>query len=185
MTREQIGEYRDAFKCFDLNANGTLSTKELKQAMRMLGSNPTDQQVQQLVNAKDFDGDGTINFEEFVNIIEEQNSIHEDENLFTIFGVFDPEDNGYIGGATIIRSLQSLTDVPAEEIQEILQKAQITDDRKIGMEEFSSLLVPLIFSRKRGRFYHGDRRSWHNSKHSLSEETSESTPNFKINESYI
>lgn len=79
-------------------------------------------------------GDGTINFEEFVNIIEEQNSIHEDENLFTIFGVFDPEDNGYIGGATIIRSLQSLTDVPAEEIQEILQKAQITDDRKIGME---------------------------------------------------
>ena len=49
-------EYRDAFKCFDLNANGTLSTKELKHAMRMLGSNPTDQQVQQLVNAKDFDG---------------------------------------------------------------------------------------------------------------------------------
>ena len=49
-------EYHDAFKCFDLNENGTLSTKELKYAMRMLGSNPTDSQVQQLVNAKDFDG---------------------------------------------------------------------------------------------------------------------------------
>jgi len=49
-------EYREAFKCFDLNENGTLSTKELKYAMRMLGSNPTDSQVQDLVNAKDFDG---------------------------------------------------------------------------------------------------------------------------------
>lgn len=51
-----LSEYHDAFKCFDLNENGTLSTKELKYAMRMLGSNPTDSQVQQLVNAKDFDG---------------------------------------------------------------------------------------------------------------------------------
>ena len=30
--------------------------------------------------------------------------------------------------------------------------------------EFSALLVPLIFSRKRGRYYHGDRRSWHSSR---------------------
>ena len=51
-----LAEYREAFRCFDLNENGTLSTKELKYAMRMLGSNPTDSQVQELVNAKDFDG---------------------------------------------------------------------------------------------------------------------------------
>ena len=57
-------EYRDAFKCFDLNENGTLSTRELKHAMRMLGSNPTDTQVQQLVNAKDFDGNSPT-FEPF------------------------------------------------------------------------------------------------------------------------
>lgn len=30
--------------------------------------------------------------------------------------------------------------------------------------EFSALLVPLIFSRKRGRYYHGDRRSWQSSR---------------------
>ena len=79
-------------------------------------------------------GDGTINFEEFVNMIEEQNNIEEDENLFTIFGVFDPEDRGYIEGESIKKSLLSLTDAPVEEINEILQAAQITDGRKIGME---------------------------------------------------
>lgn len=164
LTREQLGEYREAFKCFDLNENGTLSTKELKYAMRMLGSNPTDAQIQQLVNAKDFDGDGTINFDEFVTIIEDENSIEEDENLFMIFDVFDPENNGYIDGGHIKRSLQSLVDVPPDEIEDIIQNARITDDRKFALEEFSALLVPLIFSRKRGRYYHGDRRSWHSSR---------------------
>lgn len=69
-----------------------------------------------------------------MNMIEEQNSIEEDENLFTIFGVFDPEDRGYIEGDNIKKSLLSLTDVPAEEINEIIQAAQISDGRKIGME---------------------------------------------------
>ncbi|CAH3172369.1 unnamed protein product [Porites evermanni] len=172
--KKNLQEYREAFKCFDLNENGTLSTKELKYAMRMLGSNPTDTQIQQLVNAKDFDGDGTINFDEFVTIIEDENSIEEDENLFMIFGVFDPENNGYIDGGHIKRSLQSLVDVPPDEIEDIIQNARITDDRKFALEEFSALLVPLIFSRKRGRYYHGDRRSWHSSRDNIiySEESS-------------
>ncbi|RMX52883.1 hypothetical protein pdam_00016258 [Pocillopora damicornis] len=158
LTREQIGEYREAFKCFDLNENGTLSTKELKYAMRMLGSNPTDSQVQELVNEKDFDGDGTINFEEFVNMIEDQNSAEDEDNLFTIFSVFDPEHNGFVEGKNIKKSLLCLDDVPVEELDEIIQKAGITDDRKLTMEEFSTLLVPLIY--KSGRILRYHEKTW-------------------------
>ncbi|KAJ7358797.1 hypothetical protein OS493_021576 [Desmophyllum pertusum] len=128
--------------------------------MRMLGSNPTDSQVQELVNAKDFDGDGTINFEEFVNMIEEHNSEEEDDNLFMIFSIFDPEHNGFIEGKHIKKSLLCLTDVPNEEVDEIIQKARITDDRKMTLEEFSALFVPLICRSEGERGYHGDRRSW-------------------------
>lgn len=49
-------EYVEAFKCFDLNENGHLSTKELKCAMRMLGLNPTALEVQELVNELDYEG---------------------------------------------------------------------------------------------------------------------------------
>ena len=80
-----------------------------------------------------------------MNMIEEQNTIEEDENLFTIFGVFDPEDTGFIDGHNIIRSLQSLTDVPAEEIEEIIQRAEITDNRKIGMEGRNVILLLTCF----------------------------------------
>lgn len=79
-------------------------------------------------------GDGTINFDEFVTIIEDENSMEEDENLFMIFGVFDPENNGYIDGGHIKRSLQSLVDVPQDEIEDIIQNARITDDRKFALE---------------------------------------------------
>ncbi|KAJ7358820.1 hypothetical protein OS493_021609 [Desmophyllum pertusum] len=54
-------KYVEAFKCFDLNENGHLSTKELKYAMRMLGLNPTDIEVQELVNSLDYDGKGSRN----------------------------------------------------------------------------------------------------------------------------
>jgi len=154
LTRDQIGEYREAFRCFDLNENGTLSTKELKYAMRMLGSNPTDSQVQDLVNAKDFDGDGTINFEEFVNMIEEHNSAEEDDNLFMIFSVFDPEHNGFIEGTHIKKALLSLTDVPIDEVDEIIAKASITDERKMSLEgkKFKLCMNPRV-----KRIYHEKR----------------------------
>lgn len=79
-------------------------------------------------------GDGTINFEEFVNMIEDQNSAEDEDNLFTIFSVFDPEHNGFVEGKNIKKSLLCLDDVPAEELDEILEKAGITDDRKLTME---------------------------------------------------
>ena len=63
-----ISEYLEAFKCFDLNENGHLSTRELKCAMRILGSNPTDSEVQKLVNEKDYDGKNFRNDGSYVHV---------------------------------------------------------------------------------------------------------------------
>lgn len=43
MTEEEIEEYREAFKLFDKDGNGTITSKELGIAMRSLGQNPTEQ----------------------------------------------------------------------------------------------------------------------------------------------
>ena len=67
-------------------------------------------------------------------MIEEHNSAEEDDNLFTIFSVFDPEHNGFIEGQQIKKALLSLTDVPIEEVDEIIEKAGITDERKMSLE---------------------------------------------------
>ncbi len=49
-------EYNDAFQAFDKDGNGFITTKELKSLMRCLGCNPTDSEVQQIINEVDADG---------------------------------------------------------------------------------------------------------------------------------
>ena len=41
---------------FDKDSNGYITTRELKSLMRCLGCNPTDSELQQIVNEVDADG---------------------------------------------------------------------------------------------------------------------------------
>lgn len=50
-------EYIEVFEFFGQDKNGRISTKQLRQAMRLVGLNPTDQQIQHLVNEKEYVGE--------------------------------------------------------------------------------------------------------------------------------
>lgn len=50
-------------------AAGTITTKELGTVMRSLGQNPTEAELQDMVNEVDADGNGTIDFPEFLNLM--------------------------------------------------------------------------------------------------------------------
>ena len=51
-----FSEYRDAFKFFDKDGNGYITTRELGAIMRSLGQNPTETELQDMVNEVDYDG---------------------------------------------------------------------------------------------------------------------------------
>lgn len=51
-----ISEYRDAFRFFDKDESGYITTKELGSIMRSLGQNPTEVELQEIMNTVDFDG---------------------------------------------------------------------------------------------------------------------------------
>ncbi|XP_060068153.1 neo-calmodulin-like [Ylistrum balloti] len=59
---------RSAFKVFDRDGNGYIDGKELKYAMKRLGETMTDDEVAEMLHEADVDGDGRINYEEFVRI---------------------------------------------------------------------------------------------------------------------
>lgn len=54
-----LAEIREAFNVFDKNGDGIVSCKELGTVMRSLGQNPTDAEVQDMINEVDADGKGT------------------------------------------------------------------------------------------------------------------------------
>ena len=60
LTEEQIAEFKEAFSLFDKDGDGTITTKELGTVMRSLGQNPTEAELQDMVNEVDADGNGTI-----------------------------------------------------------------------------------------------------------------------------
>ena len=65
-------ELIDAFKVFDRDDNGKISAHELRYVMLSSGEDLTEQVIQEMVLEADTDGDGFIDYEEFVRIMMNQ-----------------------------------------------------------------------------------------------------------------
>lgn len=62
MNEEQVRAFREVFDIFDKDKSGSISTSELGEVMRSLGQNPTDAELQDMVNEVDTDQSGSIEF---------------------------------------------------------------------------------------------------------------------------
>lgn len=65
---------------------GTISAAELGYAMRFLGHNPSEAQLQQMLRERDLDGNGTITWQEFLAIAQQQ--LPQVWSLVSCWGVF-------------------------------------------------------------------------------------------------
>ena len=61
-------EIKEAFKVFDKDGNGFISAAELRHIMTNLGEKLTDEEVDEMIREADVDGDGQINYDEFVDV---------------------------------------------------------------------------------------------------------------------
>lgn len=67
--QESEEEIKEAFKVFDKDGTGVISAAELRHVMTNLGEKLTDTEVDDLIKEADVDGDGQINYEEFVKLM--------------------------------------------------------------------------------------------------------------------
>eukprot|EP00397_Hematodinium_sp_SG-2012_P047181 GEMP01053551.1.p1 GENE.GEMP01053551.1~~GEMP01053551.1.p1 ORF type:complete len:154 (+),score=43.85 GEMP01053551.1:319-780(+) len=62
-------ELIEAFKVFDRDSSGFISAQNLRSVMNNVGETLTDEEVDEMVTEADLDGDGQINYEEFVRMM--------------------------------------------------------------------------------------------------------------------
>ena len=115
-----------------------ITTKELSSVLQTLGSNPTEAELQDMINAVDADGSGTIDFPEFLkmmaNKMKDENS---EEEIRETFRAFDKDGNGIVTPAELKHVLQNLGEkLSDEEIDEIINESDVDGDGTINYEEF-------------------------------------------------
>uniref|UniRef100_A0A4W6C520 EF-hand domain-containing protein n=1 Tax=Lates calcarifer TaxID=8187 RepID=A0A4W6C520_LATCA len=109
LTEEQIAEFKEAFSLFDKDGDGTITTKELGTVMRSLGQNPTEAELQDMINEVDADGNGTIDFPEFLTMMaRKMKDTDSEEEIREAFRVFDKDGNGYISAAELRHVMTNL-----------------------------------------------------------------------------
>uniref|UniRef100_A0A3P8V8J3 Calcium binding protein 7 n=1 Tax=Cynoglossus semilaevis TaxID=244447 RepID=A0A3P8V8J3_CYNSE len=69
VTEDELEEIRKAFKVFERDGNGFISKQELGMAMRSLGYMPNEVELEVIIQRLDMDGDGQVDFEEFVTLL--------------------------------------------------------------------------------------------------------------------
>lgn len=69
LTKEEIEEIREAFNLFDTDGSGAIDPKELKQAMQSLGFEAKNATIYQMISDIDKDGNGSIEFDEFLDMM--------------------------------------------------------------------------------------------------------------------
>ena len=67
--RDPMEEIIKAFRLFDDDETGKISFRNLKRVAKELGENMTDEELQEMIDEADRDGDGEVSEEEFIRIM--------------------------------------------------------------------------------------------------------------------
>lgn len=151
VSKSQMKEFREAFRLFDKDGDGTITKEELGRVMRSLGQFARTEELQQMLQEVDIDGDGNVSFEEFVDIAwsagagtdpEHVLSREEEEKeLRDAFRVFDKHNRGYITASDLRAVLQCLgEDLSEEEIEDMIKEVDVDGDGRIDFYEFVNAL---------------------------------------------
>ena len=143
LPEDLIAELKEAFLLFAKDGDGNITAKELKTVMRTLGQNPTEEELQDMINEVDADHNGTIDFREFCTMIARRiNSAEREEEIQEAFRIFDKDGNGVNSAAELKQVMVNLGEKLTDRmVREMIIVADSNGDNHINFEEFVTVIT--------------------------------------------
>eukprot|EP00933_Yihiella_yeosuensis_P013175 TRINITY_DN12332_c4_g1_i1.p1 TRINITY_DN12332_c4_g1~~TRINITY_DN12332_c4_g1_i1.p1 ORF type:complete len:149 (+),score=40.56 TRINITY_DN12332_c4_g1_i1:90-536(+) len=142
LMQEQIAEFNEIFALFDENKDGKLSLDELGALMVTLGLNPTDQELENMLDEANADMMRRIDFGGFLSLMARKMK-HTDieEELIEAFKVFDHDGDGYITSGELMQAMSNMGErLSPHEVEEMIREADMDSDGMMSYEEFVNMI---------------------------------------------
>ena len=143
LTKQQIEDFREAFSLFDHDENGSISAKELGEVLRALGQDPSDTELRDMINEVDVDGNGTVEFEEFLILMTNKvKEMTKEDEIREAFRVLDRNRDDKISVDELKYFMRKVAHVKLSsvEAEEMIRFADLDKDGFINFEEFLSIV---------------------------------------------
>ncbi len=96
-----------------------------------------------MINEIDIDGDGKINFDNFITLMEKKLRDHDnEEELIETFKVFDKDGIGFITFNNLKDVIKNLgLNYSDDEIMEMIKECDLDNDMMINYDEFTKMVL--------------------------------------------
>ena len=142
MKKEELDrkEFEKQFINLAGNLHSSIDKDALKTLAKNLDQNYSEQEVERLIEEIDEDGNGKIEFEEFLNTLANK-SIGDENIIKQAFAILDRSDSGYITLNDLRHAMLCLGEnYTNEEINEMISLVDDDQDGVINFQEFNKLI---------------------------------------------
>ncbi|XP_050148996.1 calcium-dependent protein kinase 2-like [Malus sylvestris] len=140
LSEEEIKGLKTMFTNMDTDKSGTITYEELKTGLARIGSRLSEAEVRQLMDAADVDGNGSIDYIEFISATMHRQRLERDEHLYKAFQYFDKDSSGYITRDELEAAMKEHGMGDDNTIREIISEVDADNDGRINYSEFCAMM---------------------------------------------
>lgn len=136
-----VRDYRNLFNEFDLNGDGELSYDELEKCLStIMSSSDAKKEVDRIVKVIDSDKNGFITSSEFIRASIDPKTVLTDENLISVYNIFDKDRSGKISYDEIANVIAKDLKVDSEICKKMIKEVDINGDGELSISEFKKMM---------------------------------------------